>query len=52
MYSCWFRAVVGIAPNKSECKQLHPNGCSDCSYYMPDPPEPEDKSEQDDMPSV
>ena len=50
MKSCWYKAVVGVDPNKADCERLHPNGCYNCTYFMPDPPEPKDKNELDDLP--
>ena len=48
MKSCWYKAVVGTDPKVEDCKRLHPNGCDDCSYFMPDPPE--GYGDQDEMP--
>ena len=43
MKSCWYNILVGEEPDNSDCKRLHPNGCDDCTYYLPDPPEEEEE---------
>ena len=43
MKSCLFKAVEGFEP---ECGR----DCKTCSYFLPDPPEPEDKNGQDELP--
>ena len=50
MKSCWYKAVVGIDPSADDCKRLHPNGCDDCSYFLPDPPEVDGDGDQDELP--
>ena len=51
-YTCWYKAVVGVAPSKPYCRRHHPMGCDDCWYFLPNPPEPRDKNELDDLPQV
>ena len=45
--SCWFKAVEGYSPDEwVDCK----HDCCNCSYYLPDLPEPDDKKGQDELP--
>ena len=39
MKTCWYKAIEGVSPEQENCDRLHPNGCNDCLYYLPDPPE-------------
>ena len=32
--ACCYEEVIGVTPIDDDCKHLHPNGCSDCSYYL------------------
>ena len=45
---CFYDAVNGNDPNADDCNRLHPNGCEDCSYFLPVPPKPDGENEQDD----
>lgn len=47
MKSCYYGCLVGIEPDKDKCKELHPNGCDDCDWYLTDP-EPGDFPEKGD----
>lgn len=48
--SCWYKAVVGVDPDPSECKRLGPNGCDGCFFFLPDPPEPDGDGDLDELP--
>lgn len=50
MKTCWKNAIEGIMPNQEECDRLHPNGCDDCLYFLPDPPEPDGDGDLDEIP--
>jgi hypothetical protein len=45
MKSCWYETLVVDVP---DCRLT----CSECEFYMPDPPEPEDRDEKDELPRI
>lgn len=51
MKTCWYRAVTGEMPDKDECTtQMAYGGCEMCSYHLEEPPEPDDKNAEDELP--
>ena len=47
--TCWFKAIVGVEPDRTDCD---PNGCDNCSFFLPEPQWPKDKNEQDEFVKV